>query len=226
MSWKDEVLSNFMDSDGLVTLSPIKTPWSTGNGLLYTGLFMVCCGLTGVLDSSDRLRFVKATLGCQVVPGVYNRNPGRPDWEAPDDYVGVAAGSYFAIDPRAHEILSHGESHDWCYDNTDPAKLSLKACHARFPGRRGFYYAAARERVGFFLKLGVNSGVRGSMSERDPGSHILTWLQVKVLEREKVCLVVCEEFNQFMREQYGSIGGLLKRSWAVTSHPLFEVGVV
>lgn len=220
------LVKNYIDSDALVSLDANPSKWSTGNGLLYTGLYMTILGVMGKIDSFDRGLFSRAVLGCQVVPGVYNRNPGRPDWNAHDDYVGVAAGSYFSNLGYAHDIVKHGLSHGWCYDNRDPASTSFQAWHGRFFGRKGFYYAADRQSPGLFYKLGISSGVKSGIETRDPGEKILTWIQVKVLERQNICPVVCDEFNKHIATYFGSIGGLLQKALNVKYHPLFDVEIV
>jgi hypothetical protein len=50
---------------------------------------------------------VSAVKACEVSAGVFNRNPGREDFEAHDDYVGIAAASAFMGDEFTRDILEH-----------------------------------------------------------------------------------------------------------------------
>lgn len=221
MSFKSEVLQHYLDVDGLVALDREPTRWSTGNGLLYTGLFYTLLALNGELDEEDRARFAKAVARCEVEPGLYNRNPGRPDWEAHDDYVGVAAASYFLKAPFAGDIVDYGEINEWCFDNTKPGELSLKAYHGRFPGRIGFYYMATGSKPGFFRRVAFSSAVKNDTTEtrRDAGEVILRWLQVQVAKDLGVCPIACEDWEQSFKIAWGDEATLFRVALNAPEHP-------
>src|SRR6267154_669901 len=115
LHFKEQILNYYLDGDGQVTVDKNPTKWSTGNGLLHTGLFYMILAINQILDDADKLRFRKAVDDCwvraksgHVIPGLLNRNPGRPDLEGQDDYVGVCGGSYCVRDDSASNIVIYG----------------------------------------------------------------------------------------------------------------------
>lgn len=226
MGFKNEILKNYLDSDGLVSIDRNPSKWSTGNGLLYTGLFYTILALRGELDESDRKRFSKAVSACEVRPGLYNRNPNRPDFEAHDDYVGVVCGAFFTGTRFARDVLEYGLARDFHYDNTG-RDSGLRSDHSRFVGRIGFYFAAAGEKPGFLRRVGINGGIRGAidMPFGNAGEKLLVWLQVQVLKKAGLLPIACALFDQHVEDEYGSASGLFCVALRSPGHPFSNVTV-
>lgn len=227
MSFKQEVLDHYMDKDLLVTIDRDPTPWSTGNGLLYTGLFYTLLTLRNELTKEDCERFEKAVRGCEVdgYHGLYHRNPGRTtDLEAHDDYIGIAAGSFFTNTPMAREIWTYGDCNSWCFNNLDPGKKSPNVWQGRFIGIVCFYTMAAKEDPSFFQKLLFNSAIRGSIDSNNVSGKILAWLQVQVAKKANVCPKACELFEQSIVDDFGGITGLLSQYFPA-GHPFGQVTI-
>ena len=222
MNFKSEILSHYLDRDNLVSLDRDPTPWSSGNGLLYTGLFYTILGLRNELTIEDRVRWVSAVKACEVSPGVYNRNPLREDFEAHDDYCGIASASAFMGDEFARDILEHGLKTDWHYDNTGK-EPGLRSDHSRFLGRVAFYYMAAGEVPGFLRRVGFNCGIRAAIDSHDHGGKILAWLQVQVCKKMKLLPDLCELFEQSIIDDYGSLADMLRVALGTNTHPFSRV---
>lgn len=233
MNFRDEVVSHFMDEEGLVSVDRDPARWSTGNGLLHTGLFYTLLKLRGELDAgTDVGKFDRAVNRCWTdldglpVQGCLERNDGRKDLEAQDDYVGVMAASYHLRTQHAGLICLFGEEHGWCYDNQNPLHPALRTCHLRFPGLVGFYRIAAGKSPGWAqIPLLAASILANSFSPKDATTgKMLTWLIVGVV-REKNWLIdrAISIWERRMRSQYETLGKLFEPYFGA-SHPLSTVG--
>lgn len=210
-NFKQEILDHYLDSDLLITLDRNPTTkWTSGNSLLYTGLFYSICSILGVFDTEDKKRFKDAVHSCEVKPGLYNRNPRRLDFESHDDYTGIAAGSYFCELPFASDIFSYGKGNDWHFNNVIPQQRLISSRHDRFLGLVCFYEMAAKREPSFCQRLSFNSGVRGSIDLNAPGQKILTWLWIQVAKLQSVCSNVCDLFEKHIRDRFGNSAGLFR----------------
>jgi hypothetical protein len=228
-SFKEAIYQNYTDPDGLVCTEKNPKRWSSGNSLLYTGTFVTLLCLRKELEQSDCNNFLQAVSQCEVVmngihiPGLFNRNPNRPDFESHDDYVGVATGSFFTNTSFAKAILQHGIDSGFKYDNVNPLNPSFLSWHGRFPGRKAFYYMAAKRDPSFFLKLGFNSGIRAAIDapKENSSDKILAWLQVKVAQAQNKLPVLCDLWDEHIKNTYGDLSGLFKIYYP-KDHPFIE----
>lgn len=136
MSAKDEVVQHYVDQDSLVTIDRDPGRWTTGNGLMHLGFFTCLLAGSDELTAADVVRFNSAVRGCQVAPGLYDRNPGRPDADSHDDANGVVSGSVVCGLPFHRDVLLYGLKHFFFYDNTDQTFDGWKdlwALRLRFP---------------------------------------------------------------------------------------------
>lgn len=136
MSAKQDVLDHYLDVDGLVTIDRDPSKWSTGNGLMHLGFFTCLLAGGDNLTAADVVRFNSAVRGCQVAPGLYDRNPGRPDADSHDDANGVVSGSVVCGLPFHRDVLIYGLKHFFFYDNVDQTFNGWKdlwAFRLRFP---------------------------------------------------------------------------------------------
>lgn len=223
---KQEVLNHYMDADGLVTIDHDPGKWTTGNGLLHTGLFYTMLEHFGLIDESDRSRFHKTIKACEVVPGVYNRNPGRSDREAYDDYTGVVVGSdALGLTDITRDVYEYGIKHQWCFDNTKPGESSYLpnwAWHGRFIGQVPMYIVAAREptclmdRVQLSGKLFLNRtlGLNG-----DSGSRIQCYLAASLCANRGVCVDAAGAYFKWAHDRYLSLGNMFSYYFPY-NHPI------
>ena len=133
---KKEITNNYTDyNDYQVTIDKNPGPWSTGNGMMHTGLVMCMYEALGLLNSVDKMKFKTAVSLVQKSPGLYHRNPGRLDQNAHDDLIGIAAGS-MVTDSKFHkDIANHGLKNFFIWNNDGELKAQ------DFLGRHVFYMA-------------------------------------------------------------------------------------
>lgn len=214
MTFKEEVLAHYMDSEGLVTTDRDPGKWTTGNGLLYTGIFYSILALSRQADAADVRRFSDAVDPCWVGEheGLLERNDGREDLQAHDDYIGVVAASYLLNTPHASKIESYGSKRCFNYNNVKPNEFSFRTWQGRFPGLIGFYRAAAKKEQGLIQKLGFSVTITSNAltSKEYYGSKILAWLRIQVIKQQTFdCRDAIEFWERRFRKDYGSLAALL-----------------
>jgi hypothetical protein len=130
---KEIIRNEYTDPDGLVCQDRFPGKWASGNGLMQTGYYICLLYALNALDKSDIDRFKNTVIGCQDEPGLYDRNPGRPDLNAHDDYIGIAGGSVVSGLNFHKEIFNYGRKHFWFFDNTQSNSISdrIKSFRAR-----------------------------------------------------------------------------------------------
>jgi hypothetical protein len=211
-----------MDSDGLVSV--IKNPgrWSTGNGLLYTGMFYTMLVLRGEARTDDLKRFEDAVINCYVpgYPGLLNRNPNRPDHEAQDDYIGVMAAGFHLKSKIAETILNHGMSHNYCWNNESPESYSLECDHDRFPGLIYFYQSCAEKLVSKYSNILLSLEIFfDAFFKNDISDHCLTWVKTTVLaETSLICAFSASLWNWRIEKKFGSLNMLFSKYFG-EDHP-------
>lgn len=227
MSFKEEIYSHYIDSDGLVTLDRDPAPWSTGNPQLYTGIFYALLALRDELGAVDCLRYNNAIKGCEVTSGVYNKNPHRPDLISPDEYVGIVTGSYFCSLEYCLDVYNFGDKNDWCFDNTKPGNKALNVWHGRFPGRIAFYSLAAGIGLSFYESLSLNSAIQDSINRRtdDVSPQLLMWCITRVCKHNKILPVDVQEWEDSIVKSYGSVSEMFGRYFP-KGHPFIEAATL
>lgn len=212
LSFKEAIYSDYTDMDGLICTVKNPQKWSSGNSLLYTGIFVTLLFLRKELEQLDCDRFYTAVSACEAAPGLYNRNPNRPDFESHDDYIGIAAGAFFTKTRFARDILSYGQDHRYHYDNVNPNDPSLSSWHGRFPGRKAFYYMAAERNPYFWYNFGFNSAIRGAidLQKENSSDKILAWLQIEVARAQNLFPVLCGLWDEHIKYTYGHISNLFE----------------
>lgn len=229
MDLRREIFEHYVDRDGLVTIDRDPTPQSTGNGLLFTSIYLVLQKLRGEITDEDGNKFIKPILNCQIEPGLYNRNPGRPDREAWDDYVGIAAVGAMLYRFFSTEIVQYGSRNAWCFNNENPGHFKPWAWHGRFLGLIGVYLMAAGQQPSFLQKLLIGSMLRSGVARdnADPGAKITTWLKTVIVKNYSAHWDDdILEFNRSIVKHFGSLSGLFAcyfgptHPFSVTAHPL------
>lgn len=179
--YKMAIESSYTDSEGLVSKDINPGRWSSGNGALisaihYTLLHLL--GLTTVRDieaSYKAIRLLWDGSGDAIVPGLLERNDGRVDQDAWDNYVGVLVWSHVTkLYSIASLIHDYGASHCWVYQNEPGLKNYFRGMLWRFPGMVPFIKLAARRNIGpidrFLLRARIEADSSG------PGAEITRWL--------------------------------------------------
>lgn len=142
-----ELENHYLDGDCQVTVDRDPTKWSTGNGLLHTGFAGIVLARLGV--SKELLGWVGKAFEMAEdpgQPGVFDRNAGRNDKNAHDDAYGIV-GASSVLGLRFHkDILKHGLTHFFIYENVDGIFNGLKdawALRLRFPFVILWYFLAS-----------------------------------------------------------------------------------
>lgn len=122
---KTNVYEHYVQDDGLVSVDRDPTHWSTQNGLMHLGLFVAMLDYLNLIEFSDQEHTVNTVSGCEKQPGLYDRDPGRPDLIAHDDLIGASAASNLTEGvERSEEILKYGIRHLFFWNNTDRFTVS------------------------------------------------------------------------------------------------------
>jgi hypothetical protein len=224
--FKEEVLSHYLDKEGMVTIDRDPTYRSAGNPQLNTGIFYAMLALRGELDREDCSRFYNAIAPCAIAPGLYSKYQDLPNFISHDDYIGICTGAFFTDAPFAEDTFEYGYDTDWHFDNRDPEAKELDAWHERFPGRIAFYAMAAHRGMSFFDKLGFNSALQDCVNRRADNTtpQILMWCQTRVAKRRGEFPVGIEAWEESIVRTYGSVNALFAAYFGA-SHPFATYAV-
>lgn len=241
--FKAEILNHYIDVEKHITI--VRDPktkdfghglgkWSSGNSLLHDGTFYVLLALNNIADQDDKIRFTEAVDSCwegdkdHSVVGLLERNEGRPDKQAHDDYQGVMAASYFLNTYHAIAIAQYGENHNWSFNNVDPHSRSLvdwaKNYHGRFVADAiiPFYKMSSGQDISWFDSLQIKTAIKCGPS-KDSSGAIMDWLRVQVFKKktDKFNHLI-EEWEQRAIKIYGSLGGMFAPYYG-SDHPLAKL---
>lgn len=221
--FKKEVTEHYMDIDGLVTTDKDPTTrWTGGNQLLATGIYYLLLVQNAAITIQDKANFSLAIKKCYVGPDVpvLNRNPGRHDDEAVDDYYGVCAAARYLGSPISKEIKDYGSENSYFFNNINPTNHDLHHWFGRFPGFPGFLSLCAGEEASWFQRLLLQMVIRSGCSG-DSGDDIKKWLQVQVATlNAKTYINQIEVWSESFRNTYSSLGMLFMSYGG--SHPFVK----
>ena len=223
-SFKQEVLAHYMDQDHLVTVDRDPGKWSTGNGLLHTGIFYLILGINNAAEYSDRGQFASIVRACwsHGISGLLDRNPGRPDKESQDDYIGIMAAAYLLSSPVAVEILNYGKRNFFSYDNTNPNRFVLSACHLRFPGLIGFYRLCCRQDPGWLQREALFFKLCQSIPDNTQ-TNILGWIMNQVIKWQSSYLYEeAVDWEKRLFQKYKTLGNLFSGYFG-PNHPFSKI---
>ena len=228
--FRHEVLFHYLDRDLLVALDRDPSEWSTGNGLLHLGLFMVVLYRQGILDGSTAAIFDKAVNQCYVkdllkqpILGLLNRNPGRTDMESRDDYIGVAAASALLCTRHAPDIRKYGEQNGFNYNNQDPGKFTWNSWHGRFLGLPGFYAMCAGKNPGIVQNMALK--LKLFFYPKEFQGEILMWVMTQVLKRLTPQYDgLINRFEKHLTQKYPNLGSLFLPYFG-ESHPFSKLEI-
>lgn len=231
--FKDEVLSHYIDKDFQVTVDRDPTPQSSGNGLFHTAIFYSVLALNNSITALDLLNFRKCVDLCWVgtldkpILGLLERNDGRPDKEAQDDYH-IATASYLLGTYHAQAIFHFGLLHNFCFNNQKPTEEfsvfafnSYKSWHGRFLGQVPYYSICAGASLDCVsetaLKLLIWLGPPGH-SDRAAQQ----WLKVQAIKKYGILQDSVKEWEVKALKRFGSLGGMLEPYFG-SSHPMSRI---
>lgn len=128
-------LKAYTDGEGLMTPNYNPGPWSTGNGVLYSGM------TAHLLEGANHPNkdYIDAITNTEVKPGLYDRNKTRKDKNSYDDHVGASVSGDF----HAERVWKHCITHLGFFNNQEPNKPALWAWHLRRPDVIMFYAISA-----------------------------------------------------------------------------------
>lgn len=158
--------------------------WNGGNMLLDTAMYYLILRKLGWEPTEqDRERFFNQVFQCAVPSyiGLFNRNPGRTDLQAHDDYTGVAAASSFMRPMLARGIYLHGCEHFWSYNNVEPSKWTAQTFHGRFLGQVPHYHACTDRDPGIFSRLAWVVDLQASAHSESASGVRLAWCRVEAM---------------------------------------------
>lgn len=140
-----DLLKHYKDEDNQITVDRDPQKWSTGNGLLHTGFAVVLMRRLGIESDYDWAKIAFELAEDPGQPGVYDRNRGRNDKNAHDDYYGIV-GASSAMGWKFHgDVLKHGVRNAFIYENVDGSfdfKKDWWAFRLRFPFVVLWYFLA------------------------------------------------------------------------------------
>lgn len=223
IDFKNEILSHYVDEEYQVTIDRNPTKWSSGNGLLHTGIFYTILGINNLLDYNDRRRFQRAVDLCwvrdrdsQPIYGLLNRNFGREDKQAHDDYIGVVAGGVFTGTDVCRFIYEYGNRNLYSYDNTHPYNKNIfskdfwTSFQGRFPGLIGFYKISADKYIGFFDSKSIELKFKFQNID-DASGTIMAWLTAKAIKQKTSRFnQVIDSWEKRVSDKYGILGNLFR----------------
>lgn len=147
MSLRSDIEDNYLDSNGLV--APARCPPGahnpSGNGICYTGEYMVLLRLLGEMDARLETDFFHSISNCFVEPGLLERGIlWTGEQESVDDYYGFAAGCVATDHPELAEmVVDYGWAHFGSFNDRTPGKWTLVSWLWRQPQLVFALYAAA-----------------------------------------------------------------------------------
>lgn len=212
-----EEIEQYRQPDGLI--SPDKNPGidSTGNGILYLSLYMLCLMRTGVYDFSNALEYAEAIDKCRMQgpPGRYQRSKTKVgDQTGRDDYYGIlGVDSLCRVRHYSLGIYSYGNKvrfwpFKFVYDIGVENKFTLPAWFGRFPDFELVAGASVEKTPRLFAKLKYFFyAVSTSLTAKDNSSGlILAYLASLTTRFEGGYLV--HKANQIISNKLHSVGGM------------------
>lgn len=209
----------YRDADGLVVpngegCSPTQYNVS-GNGVLYTGEYVLLMRLNGELNDSDRKDYRDVIEACMPVEkGLLSRSPTHSDQEGPDDYIGLAVGAWATgNNDLAEAVITYGKKHYGFFNNENPGsyyhkdgRFNWSALLIRQPQLIGIMYYAANRVPPFLIRLYLAIGILISGRNKplsDSDARILAWLVINVVDnRCWMIKIAARVFTNRLLKQY------------------------
>jgi hypothetical protein len=232
VSVKDDFLP-YTDRLGFIS-GEANPQGSSGNALLFTAYAMLVLRQQGCLAQFDRdLFLIQVAEACEIIPGLYKRPPPySQDQESQDDYIGLAAASYFLNTSHARDALEYGREHyykKWCfyckyqYDKAHVEESQVfNAWLGRFVTAMIHMQWAAGEYPALWRRLwwAYSVAFSGSKNEQDP--WLLNWLMIHTMDgRSRIGLVGASIWQWRLKRAFpGGIKQVFARYFNDPNHPL------
>lgn len=182
----DEALKPYTDEDGLILERPNSSPGpDTGNGTMNLCVAEIVRFIRGESSTENTLRVKEILETCEVLgyPGLFERGPRKTDLDSHDNRRAIAALSNILNLPFATDIVFHGKTNWWSYNNVDPGVWSFRSWDGRMPGLVATYKLAARLDIGFIDRSEIAGTLYYGARSSDPHSRLLDWFTILVVKR-------------------------------------------
>lgn len=216
--FKDEVLNQYTDAGGFITIDQNPGTNTTGNGLLHLALFcavLKCIGLEAAI--LDQVHSTIASCEVKGFPGLFNRNPwkGDTDLNSWDEYFGICVLSRIYGFDFAMTICQRGVISNWEFDNTyptcPPLLARLAAWHDRFPGLTATYKLAAGYPMVVIEKLAIALVILAHCFTRQADVCLKEWMRCTMLaEDSNIVFIAARIWLWQARRKFDTIGTMVK----------------
>lgn len=213
-----EEIGPYIDEKGFVTIDKNPGPNSTGNGFLH--LAFLCAVLKDTKQLMQiRLRVLDTVEESEVQDhlggGLFHINPwkGAHDLTSWDEYLGIAALSRMCLFDFADAICTHGELHDWVFDNQKPSNsfITSRAFHGRFPGVIPFYKYCARRSLTPMEVIELSVTVLFSCLSDEADGWIKNYIRTQVLKDGNFVFKLVSKFWRWRaKKKFGTLGAMVK----------------
>jgi hypothetical protein len=237
VSVKDDLVAY---TDRLGFISGEKNPGApSGNALLFTAEAMLVLRQQGCLAQFDRdLFLIQVSEACEIITGLYKRPPPySQDQESQDDYIGLAAASYFLGTSHARDMLEYGREHvyrwrflrlPYQYDKAHVEESRVfDAWLGRFVTAMIHIQWAAGERPALWRRLWWACSVAFSGSKDDQDPWLLNWLMIHTMDgRSRIGVVAASIWRWRLRRAFpDGIRQVFARYFNDPGHPLAKYAI-
>lgn len=111
----------YTDQFGLITDNAQGNP--SGNGLLYTGHYLVGLVEKGLITQAEKDRLAAVFQSCEKIPGLFIRDPVQTGYEAQDDLIGIMGSEAKLVPNKKDRVLTqniYNYGHNSNADQIDP----------------------------------------------------------------------------------------------------------
>lgn len=115
----------YSDQFGLITDSNQGVP--SGNGLLFTGHYLVGLVEKGLITQAEKDRLAATFASCEKAPGLFIRDPIQTGYEAQDDLIGIMGSESKLVPAKINRVLTqniYNYGHNSNADELDPTDTS------------------------------------------------------------------------------------------------------
>lgn len=213
MNLSKEIIPNWLDKNNMV--KPQGSWTDSGNGLLYTAVFLVLDKeIKGKLHVHAGEWYKRLVESCYLKPGCLKRSPSNTYQEQWDDYLGVVAACVASGNRKIpRQILWFGLTHFFFFNTDD--KLEWKDWLGRYPHLWLVCWCAAFP----FLKYPLAPILLLAGLFMKPNMNDTSGIQLEWLFRYCV-----KEFG-FAKSSYKSVVAILPEAFAIyydKTHPFQE----
>jgi hypothetical protein len=222
-----EAIKDWLDKDNLVGSRKFPEPWSTGNGLLETGIALtIGMKLSGNLDVEVLKRIQSGIDAClvrdekgNIIRGLFNKNPGRKDEITHDCIIGVVAGSRASGMQFHYDVALFGTVHGWEFCNTGRPYFTAYSK----PWHVAFYKFAAGVRPAAYEEILLAAQLIFSAFKSNVSGLRLSWLMMSTVSKSSTLMeMVSHLFFWQMKKRFKDLSGLMQQYYGNAEHPFVQ----